>query len=168
MANYINDEFMYYDLELHKYILKQKAVSDDLGINMYDLFHSSNDPDKDIEVFLRRLSIELYSVIYKFNIQYKDVKEYLLSLPQYRTGIKLALEEYLYALYKNGTDPNVYFKSNDTNYVIGKQQKSNYTYTRPIPDSVQMILDEYGISWSGRYEYGIFPLNFRELKGIEY
>ena len=47
-----NDEFMYYDLELHKYILTQKAVSDDLGINMYDLFHSSNDPDKDIQVFL--------------------------------------------------------------------------------------------------------------------
>ena len=123
MANYINDDKMIYDLELHKYILTPQAVNEDLNINMYDLFNKSEDPDRDISIFLKRLSIELYSIIYKFNIQYKDIKEYVISLPEYRTGIKLALEEYLYTLTKNGTDPNVFFKSNDTNYIIGKNQK---------------------------------------------
>nr|DAE44743.1 MAG TPA: hypothetical protein [Caudoviricetes sp.] len=168
MPNYINDEKMVYDLDLHKYILTPDAVSQDLNINLYDLFKNSQDPDNDIRVFLRRLSIELYSIIYKFNIQYKDIKEYIISLPKYRTGILLSLEEYLYALSKNGTDPNVFFRANDMNYIITKNPKKNYLYTKPIPDSVQMLLDEYGLSWSGKYTYGSYPWNFLDLKGIEY
>lgn len=168
VKNYFDDEYLTYDLDLHQYILTQYAIETDMGINMGDLFSESEDPDIEIKSFLRRASIELYAYIYKFNIMRKDVKEYVISLPQYREAIKLALEEFVYTIIKNGTDPNMFYKTNDVSYVVAEKQRNWTKFTHPVTDSVQLILDSTGLSYSGKYSEASYPHDFRSLKGIVY
>lgn len=167
MPNYINTEYMQYDLQHHRYVLTPQALMDNRGINLYDYFSESDNPEIDVDIFLKRCSLELYSFIYKFNIKTKEVKEYILSLPVNRIGIQESLEEFVYAIIKNGTDPNLYFKKDDLNTPLHVAFRG-IVKTQYVPDSVRMILDSYELTYSGKYLPGTYPHNLNELKGTEY
>lgn len=167
MPNYINTEHMIYDLQHHRYVLTPQALMDNRGINIIDYFSESDNPEIDVDIFLKRCSLELYSFIYKFNIRTKDIKEYILSLPINRDGIQESLEEFVYAIIKNGTDPNLYFKKDDLNTPLQVAYRG-IVKTQYVPDSVRMILDSYELTYSGKYIPGTYPNNFRETKGTDY
>lgn len=167
MPNYINTEYMTYDLQHHRYVLTPQALMDNRGINLYDYFTESDNPEIDVEIFLKRLSLELYSFIYKFNNRTRDLKEYILSLPEHRDGIQESLEEFVYAIIKNGTDPNLYFKKDDLNTPLHVAYRG-IVKTQYVPDSVRMILDAYQLTYAGNYLPGTYPHNYKEMKGIEY
>ena len=167
MPNYINDDYMTYDLQHHRYVLTQQALMDNRGITLIDYFSESDNPEMDIEIFLKRCSLELYSFIYKFNIRTRDLKEYILSLPENRDGIQEALEEFVYAIVKNGTDPNLYFKRDDLNTPVAVAYRG-IVKTQYVPDSVRMILDSYELTYSGNYLPGTYPHDYKKLRGTDY
>lgn len=82
MPNYINDEQMVYDLEIHQYRLTENAVNDilqdeELLINF--------------DVLSRLVSNALYSHCLRMNLLQRDQYIWYLSLPNNRPYIKEAL-----------------------------------------------------------------------------
>lgn len=149
--NYKNDNLMTYDLTNHRYVLTAEGAYQ-YGVDIYDLFSDCEDPDTSVKKFLERASIRLYSYIYRSNILTKDIKEWMLSLPQYREQIMECLQEFVYVLAKNGTDPDTYFRDNQTRYVVdGNTGTHTPNYSRGVTQSVQDLLDVYGFTFAGRY-----------------
>ena len=59
-----SDKYMTYDYQTHRYVLTDKDVIDNMGIN----FIECNDNDKAREMMLRQVSLQVYSFIHKHSI----------------------------------------------------------------------------------------------------
>lgn len=152
--NYYDDEYMFYDIRKHRYILYPDALQNLYGINLIDVLDSDSDIDPETlpERFLDRASLILYTYMYSW-AENKDKTEYVLSLEGKREGIKDAMLEYVYSLLMNNTDPSIFFTGNSLRAV-------------EVPPNVQTILLNNGLIFRGRY-YNL-PNNFKELRGVEY
>ena len=158
---YRDDDDMVYDLAHHRYVITEKYIWETYGENLDQFFSESYNPEVDKKVFLDRCSRELYAYIYSYNVFTKPEKEYILALPANREGIKEAMGEFVYTIMMNGTDPNVFYKNSETNYILDdKSDKRNTwipTYRKNVVESVQLLLDSYQLCYSGKYAWGTVP-----------
>ena len=152
--NYTDTQEMYYDINHHRYVLTPDAIVERYGIQLSDILDSDGmvSADRLPELFLERVSKELYSYIYLWSEDH-DKTEYVLSLPKYRDGIQDAMEEFTYTLLMSNTDPSVYFSGNSLKAV-------------EVPPSVQTLLLQHKIIFRGRY-YGLEP-DFMKDRGVKY
>lgn len=67
----INDEFMVFDENSKRYILTEKCILDECGINLSQRFNTRGTANSKILInaFLNRISLKLYSFIYTHNNQ---------------------------------------------------------------------------------------------------
>ena len=86
--NYINDEFMTYDLSTHRYTLTIEYFNKYFNVNLTDLLINKTDVDPDAvaRVFLKRVSNVFYNYIRRGAKDYEK-SVYLLCLPRFRGGI---------------------------------------------------------------------------------
>lgn len=103
-----DDGAMYYDWEMHRYVLKPECVLNELNINLAERLNkrgsafSENVPND----VLRRISNIVYGEIYKRS-EYNDVQEYLLAkCPSLRKMIKDAMKEQVLYFLINGDTSN--------------------------------------------------------------
>lgn len=152
--NYKDTNEMYYDINHHRYVLTPDAILERYGIQLSDILDSDGmvSPDRLPEMFLERVSRNLYAYIYLWAADH-DETEYVLSLEKYRDGIQEAMEEYTYTLLMSNTDPSLYFSGNSLNAI-------------EVSPSVQTILLEYKIIFRGRY-LGL-PEKYKDDRGIKY
>jgi len=151
---YINDEYMIYDLNKHRYILTPEALEKDYSINLAQTLDTddSSDPERVPELFLDRCSKIIYTYIYSWASE-RDKTEYIIANEKYRETIKDAMEEYVYSLLLNNKEPNLLFSGK----TIADLE---------LPPSVQNILRTSGILFRGKYI--ILDQNWKEKRGIEY
>lgn len=76
-----NDDFMIYDLKTHRYVLTEKCVLNELGINLALRLNTSGDenPSAAISRALAEVSQKLYTWIYSHNVSLKMWTEYVLA-----------------------------------------------------------------------------------------
>lgn len=72
----INDEYMIYDFRNHRYMLTEKAVFEEVGVNLNDIT-GGNVTDKNL--FLKRVSTDVYSYLLE-NSRSSDYIEYILAV----------------------------------------------------------------------------------------
>lgn len=154
MKNYSNTNRMFYNINKHRYILTPDAIEQTYGIQLLDVLDSDGDisPDTLPERFLDRASKMLYTYMYSWAEDH-DKTEYVLSLPKNRDGIEEAMEEYVYSLLMNNTDPSVYFTGNSLNAV-------------EVPPNVQTILLNNGLIFRGTYCN--LPEGWHDTRGVDY
>lgn len=105
MPNFINDEYMSYEVDTHKYYLTVE------GYEHYSGEALTADHGLDYEQSLRmlkRVSNIVYQFVYSWS-QDPSRTEYEISLPAYRDCIRDALVEMMTALLANKTDMGLYF-----------------------------------------------------------
>ena len=92
MTNFpFTDEFMRYDKQNHRYVLTDKDVLNNLGIN---LSARINDPNT-ISALLKQVSMQVYTYIHQFNIE-NDFQDYVIAKTETgRKIIKEAMEQQL-------------------------------------------------------------------------
>lgn len=147
MPNYINDEYMTYDLDTHRYIMSVDGFEKITGEAM------TADHGLDYEQaqrLLNRVSTVIYNYIYTW-AQDKERTMYEISLPKYRDGIKEAIAEMGIAILANKTDPTLYFK--------GRK------FTEVVSPGVRMILLNNNILFRGKLKY---IADYDKGKGTEY
>ena len=146
--NYIDDEYMTYDLNNHRYTLtvdgyekiSGEALTADHGLS-YE--QASN--------MLKRVSTIIYTYIYTW-ARDKDRTEYEISLPKYRDGLRDAMVEMMTAILANKTDPTLYFK--------------NRKFTEVVSPGVRMIMYNNGLLFRGRWP--LIDKDYKTKKGTEY
>ena len=103
-----DDGTMYYDWNLHRYVLKPECVLDELNINLSERLNAKGSAVKENvpDNVLRRISSIVYGEIYKRS-EYNDVQEYLLAkCPSLRKNIKEAMKEQVLYFLINGDTSN--------------------------------------------------------------
>lgn len=71
----INDEYMKYDFRNHRYVLTEKAIFEEVGVNLNDITSCITDK----KIFLKRVSSDVYSYI-KGNSRSPEYIEYILAV----------------------------------------------------------------------------------------
>lgn len=76
-----SDEYMAYDFKAHRYVLTEKCVLDELGVNLSIILNTSPDanPSTAITRALGELSAKLYAWIYGHNPSFKMLIEKVLA-----------------------------------------------------------------------------------------
>jgi len=121
MANYTNDDYMVYDLTKHRYVLTTLAIEEELNTSLEEVLNSAGSisAELDPELFLKRVSKNLYTVIYGYNTAGGTNKtEYVMSLPDYREAIYDAMLELAYYYLVSNVDPFLSTVDNDKNQLI--------------------------------------------------
>ena len=98
-----DDQIMQYDYENHRYILTEKGVLLQLGINLDDVFNKTGDanPSTLVERILKRISQSVYLWIYESSMN-PDWLEFLLAVyPPMRNKIREMLQAQLLYVLKN-------------------------------------------------------------------
>jgi hypothetical protein len=149
--NYLNDDYMQYDLASHKYVITEKALMEDKGLDIRAQF--VNQPDVDVPAFLKRVTMVVYGWLYR-GVQNKDESEYALSLPRFRDAIKEALEEQANAMLTSRTDPTLFF--------------SDKASLHPVSPMVEAMTQESGIYFRGKWSEKIIPQGFYKTRGEDY
>jgi hypothetical protein len=86
-----SDEYMNYDCETKHYVLTEKDVIDNLGINIKERMNNDNS----VRALLRQVSIQVYNYIHQFNTS-NDFQDYVIAKTESgRTIIKEAMEQQL-------------------------------------------------------------------------
>ncbi|MDE7209678.1 MAG: hypothetical protein K2O31_07330 [Clostridia bacterium] len=86
----INDEYMTYDFRKHRYVLTEKAVLEEVGINLNDIT-GGNVTDKNL--FLKRVSSDVYSYLLEGS-RSPDYIEYILAVD---TDLRATVQDMLVA-----------------------------------------------------------------------
>lgn len=149
MANYVNDDYMTYDLASHRYILTEKALMDDKGIDIRAQF--SQQPDVDVPAFLKRVSLIVYTWLYRGAKNVYE-SEYALSLPQFRDVLKEGLEEQAMAMLTSRTDPTLFFSD-----------KVSVHDVSPLAEGIL-----YPVHWRGEWGEKFIPQGFYKTRGEDY
>ena len=149
--NYINDEFMTYDLSTHRYTLTTEYFNKYFNVNLTDLLINKTDVDPDAvaRVFLKRVSNVFYNYILRGAKDYEK-SVYMLSLPRFRDGILEGMLELGYSFIVNNTDKSVLMSEIES---------------KPIPQSVEAICTNRGL-----FNRHFIRLNngWKDGKGVEY
>lgn len=130
--NYINDEFMRYDLNHHKYFLTvdgYEQLSGEALMADHGLDYQQS------ERMLKRVTQIVYQFIYSW-AQNPSRTEYEISLPQYRDGIRDALVEMMTGLLANKTDVSLFFSN---------ENAQKFRSTDIVTPGVKLILMNSGI-----------------------
>lgn len=160
MAIYVNDEYMYYDIKTHRYILTNKYFSDTYGedLNLWKPIKKDNNPSTAPDRFLKRVSLILYNYILTHN-QDSDIAEYLLAggNPEWRKPLMEALGELTYSIYISGNDFSIVTGLNLDKLNLNKDDiEKNY-----IPISVDLILQSNDMLFTGKR---IIRTDYKKLK----
>lgn len=149
MVNYFDDEYLYYDINTHKYYLtvdgyeqlSGEALTADHGLDYIQA-----------ERMLKRVTQIVYGFIYSWA---RDVErtEYEASLPKYRDCIRDALAEMMTGLLANKTDPTMFFNSR------------TFNFSDTVTPGVKVILKNGGILTRAKW-YHIE--NYKEGRGEVY
>lgn len=86
----INDEYMIYDFRKHRYALTEKAVFEELGVNLNDIT-GGNVTDKNL--FLKRVSADVYGYLLEGS-RSPDYIEYILAVD---TDLRATVKDMLVA-----------------------------------------------------------------------
>lgn len=86
-----SDEFMIFDEDNCKYVLTEKDVLNNCGINLQERLRSSENPQTTIKMFLTRISMQVYRYIHQHNVPI--LQDYIISISAVgRKMIKQAME----------------------------------------------------------------------------
>lgn len=154
MSNFTNDDKMFYDIKTHRYILTEEAIADEFNIKLTDILDKDGvvDPERAAEIFLSRVSKQLYRYIFTWCTD-KEKTTYMLSLPEHRESIYEALCELVYTYITTNTDPSVFFTEDtkDTIKISPVVQSilmnDNLLFRGDIVNLPQDYLDTKNIDW---------------------
>ena len=86
-----SDDLMTYDFKNHRYVLTDKDVFNNLGINLSARVNDANT----VSVLLKQVSMQVYTFIHQFNIE-NDFQDYVIAKTETgRKIIKEAMEQQL-------------------------------------------------------------------------
>ena len=157
-----SDEYMIYNKTRHRYILTEKAVLDDLNIELGEVLAGANTArrEREIQKFLTYISNLVYREVYKYNEQ-RDLVEYILAkCPSAREKLKQAMEEQIEYFMFNG-DISVYsgvdFKKGTKGQSVADRVLSPNArdlLLEPLTETKVPILycGKYGILFTPKYE----------------
>lgn len=151
MANFINDNKMTYDLDMHRYVLEEDYVNNYYNVNLTDILINKTDvnPDAVSKVFLRRVSNVFYNFIYSTAPDVSKA-EYYFSLPKFRDGILEAMLELAYAFLINNKDNTILLDELDK---------------KPMPSGVETICLNRGLF--NRHHIKIYH-DYQKGRGVDY
>lgn len=154
MERFISDDYMYYNIRKHRYILTNEALVEEYGIDLYGVLNPEGDanPDTLPDRFLNRVSKEVYEYIYSWSSD-RDATEYLISDEQYRSTIEEAMLELAYTFLMTNTDPNMLFKETSLGTIV-------------VPPTVQTMLINNGLLFRG--EIFNLPPDYKKTRGMDY
>jgi len=147
--NYLNDTYLTYNLNAHRYEVNPEGFNQVYGINIYDELGANNNANAYVNGFLYRASLVLYNYIYEYS-KNKDEREYTMSLPKHRQAIQEALYELVFSWLINHYDPSVMMDSD---------------WEKMIPLSARNIVETDGLlTTSSIY----FDDEMAATKGVDY
>lgn len=137
MKNYFDDQYMYYDINQHKYFLtvdgyeqlSGEAISTEHGLDY-----------QQADRMLKRVTQIVYNFIYTW-AKDKDRTEYEISLPQYRDTIRDALVEMMTGILANKTDITLFFTNR------------TFKFTDTVTPAVKTILKNGGVLTRAKLYY---------------
>ena len=86
-----SDEFMIYDFVTHRYVLTEKDVTDNLGVDIFKRLKNNNV----IKSVLNQVSLQVYNYIHQFNEDNKAQNFLIAKTEDGRRIIKDAMEQQL-------------------------------------------------------------------------
>ena len=130
----LNDNYCRYDKITHRYVLTTDFVLEKKNIDLYDTLNTSgavSDVAKAPEIFLDRISMQIYEYIYA-QTPYPFVKERDLALKdEYRQPIMDAMTEQMLYVLNNG-DISVYSGINAISGMTLDAQRMRYAQVSPV------------------------------------
>lgn len=158
-----DSEAMNYDITLHRYVLNNDYVLNELGIDLLRDLNAQEDPKRSSIVarHLKRASLLIYSFIYSFaRIDIKDYVEFMLAKREdWREPIQQALEEQIFFMRPNPDTS----QTRGVNLMTGS--KTKLKREDAISPLAQDILQNAGILYTGFY---IVPIDFDSIKRSDY
>lgn len=147
-----DDEIMKYDINTHRYVLKESGVMEELGINLQIVLNASGDmnPSTLADRLLRRVSQSVYLYLYRDTMS-KEWLEYILATyPPLRERVREMLQAQLLYVLTNG------FISDYSGVNIAKGHTIDIEYLRGrvrVAPEVEDIANEFipGLGYSLKY-----------------
>lgn len=95
-----SDDYLVYDYNRHIYILTEKDVFENCGINLQSML--KDDIRNSIDVFLRNISLQIYGFIHSFSVE-NTLQDFIIAKTvSGRKMIKEAMEQQLIYVLTNG------------------------------------------------------------------
>jgi len=151
MPNFVNDSYMNYDLNAHRYILTVDGYEELSGEAIADHGLEFQQANR----MLKRVSNIVYQFIYSW-AKSPSRTEYEISLPKYRDVIKDALVEMMTGLLANKTDVSLFFSG---------ETSQKFRSTDIVTPGVKLILMNGGILTRAELPY---IKDFDKNRGVDY
>jgi hypothetical protein len=166
MAFFTNDNWAYYDLNSHRYVLKPEYIRDNYSIELtsaLDLTGSIN-ARAAVENLLKRASRVMYNYIYSHHPGQVEYMTYRLAKhPEYRKQLLEAMGELVYSWIINNNDLSI---QNGVSIDLGKLYERLDAIKNQVPVIVEEILYNSDITTRARWEYDSSYAEDKVLKGI--
>jgi len=141
MPYYTNDNWVYYDLNAHRYVLKPEYMRDNYSvdlINSLDLSGSGTTAQSAVQNLLKRASRVIYNYIYSHhpgNVEYTTYR--IVKDPKYKNTIVEAMGELVYSWLINNNDLSI---QNGISVDLGKLYDRIDSMKNQVPVIVEEIL----------------------------
>jgi hypothetical protein len=168
MPYFTNDNWAYYDLNAHRYILKPEQIRDNYSIELIQVLDATGaiNAQAVVNSFLKRASRVLYNYIYSHhpgNVEYITYR--LAKHPEHRPVILEAMGELVYSWILNNNDLTI---QNGIAIDTGKLYERLDAIKNQVPVSVEEILYNAGITLRARWNYDSQYQLDKPLKGVDW
>jgi hypothetical protein len=165
---YTNDNWSYYDLNTHRYVLKPEYIRDNYGIELISALDTTGaiNAVSVVNNFLKRASRVLYSYIFNQHSGQVEYMRYrLVKHPEYRHILLEAMGELVYSWLINNNDLSI---QNGISIDTGKLYERLDAAQNQVPIVVQEILYNEGITWRARWTFDKEYEDDKIYKGIDW
>ena len=168
MEYFTNDNWSYFDIKKHMYVLKPEYMRDNYSIELANVLDTTGSINGKQAVlgFLKRASMVLYNYIYRHHPGQRDYIQYrLVRYPEYRDAIMEALGELIYSWLINNNDLTI---QNGISIDMGKLYDRIDAQINAVPVSVQNILYNAGITTRAMWDIDEDYLEDLPAKGLSW
>ena len=168
MEYFTTDNWAYYDLKRHMYVLKPEFIRDNYSIELLAALDTtgSHNAKKAVEGFLRRASMVMYNYIYRHHQGQVEYMRYRLArYPEYRFTLLEGLGELVYSWIINNNDLTI---QNGVSIELGKLYERLDAIENTVPVSTRDILYNGDITTRYRWTYDQEFEDDKPAKGLSW